>query len=185
MNMQLSVKKTNTFSKQTPPVPNVVGNMFGSKSKVIFKNGLRSVDISKHNFINFASNKEPNYIKFIQKEINKLKQGTIDILKEYKEKWVGMTPNVKIRLNDVFYETYYYNIGLPYLKRLSKKGKPKFQLYYKYDKSTDTAEIIFVDLYHLLIPAANKQIGETKASPEKTYQYYNQLEDKVDIKDFL
>ena len=34
MNMQLSVKKTNTFSKQTPPVPNVVGNMFGSKSKV-------------------------------------------------------------------------------------------------------------------------------------------------------
>ena len=86
MNMQLSVKKTNTFSKQTPPVPNVVGNMFGSKSKVIFKNGLRSVDISKHNFINFASNKEPNYIKFIQKEINKLKQGTIDILKEYKEK---------------------------------------------------------------------------------------------------
>lgn len=114
MNMQLSVKKINTFSKQTPPVPNVVGNMFGSKSKVIFKNGLRSVDISKHNFINFASNKEPNYIKFIQKEINKLKQGTIDILKEYKEKWVGMTPNVKNRLNDVFYETYYYNIGLPY-----------------------------------------------------------------------
>lgn len=96
-----------------------------------------------------------------------------------------MTPNVKNRLNDVFYETYYYNIGLPYLKRLSKKGKTKFQLYYKYDKSTDTAEIIFVDLYHLLIPAANKQIGETKASPEKTYQYYNQLEDKVDIKDFL
>lgn len=186
MSTLLSVKNNNIFSENSKIEPNIVKNMFGNNTKIVFKNGLKSVDIPQHNFINFANKSEINYAEFVKNEILRLKNGNEDILTEYKEKWIGMSSDIRERLKCVFYETYYYKSDkLPYLKRLTKKRKPKFQLYYKYDSLHDIAEIVFIDLYHLLLPAANKQKHEVKAQPEKVYLYYSQQNDKIDIQNFL
>lgn len=125
------------------------------------------------------------YIDFAKKEFNRIRNGNIDILEEYNDKYIGLNRKIQKRLSDVFYETYFYRINkLPYLKRITKKGNERFQLYY-HQIDNNNIEILFIDLYHLLIPAADKYVGEKEKNPKKVYEYYKYKQADKDIKDLI
>jgi len=147
-------------------------NIFGKKDfSITFKRGLKSVDLPSKNFINFLQRSDTNYISFIRKEIKKLYYGNVDILSEYKDKFITKDRETLSQMEAIFMETYGYNIRLPFLKRLSKIRNSRFQLFYKVIDE-DTIEIMFIDLYHLIIPAADVEHGEEEANPENTYNEF-------------
>lgn len=178
--MHIDIKDNNLFSENT-----LISNFLGNPQvEFKFKEGLRSVDLPSLYFINYVDDNE--LANFIKDEAIRFKKGDIDILTEYKEKPIGMKSKILKRLNEVFYETYYYKTErLPYMKRLSNNYKKSFQMYYSYSKNNNIVEVVFIDLYHLLIPAANKKRKETKANPEKYYKIHTQSNTKIDIKDLL
>ncbi len=180
--MNIHTNTSNVFNSITG---NNNGNIFGNKNlNIVFKKGIRSINLSNHNFINYFYEFEKDYINFAKKEFKRLKNGSIDILEEYNDKPIGMNKKIKARLTDIHYETYFYNFKLPFLKRITKIGNERFQLYY-YQIDSNNIEIIFIDLYHLLIPAADKGHKEKKANPKKTYEDYANKGADIDIKDLI
>lgn len=166
-------------------VTNNSSNIFGNKNlNINFKNGIHSIDLPKYDFINYFYEFEKDYINFAKKEFKRLKNGNVDILEEYNDKPIGMNKKLKTKFSEVHYETYFYNFKLPFLKRITKIGNERFQLYY-YRIDDDNIEIIFIDLYHLLIPAADKGHKEKKANPKKTYEDYINKGADIDIKDLI
>lgn len=112
--MHIDIKDNNLFSENTL-ISNFLGN---TQVEFKFKEGLRSVDLPSLYFINYVDDNE--LANFIKDEAIRFKKGDIDILTEYKEKPIGMKSKILKRLNEVFYETYYYKTErLPYMKRLS------------------------------------------------------------------
>ena len=180
--MNIHTNTSNSFNSITG---NNNGNIFGNKDlNITFKNGIRSIDLPDYNFINYFYEFEKDYINFAKKEFKRLKNGSVNILEEYNDKPIGMNKKLKTKLTDVHYETYFYNFKLPFLKRITKIGNERFQLYY-YRIDDDNIEIIFIDLYHLLIPAADKEHKEKKANPKKTYEDYINKGADIDIKDLI
>jgi hypothetical protein len=140
-------------------------NIYGDKDfKLIFKNGIKSVDIPNIFFNNYFQGKN-SYYKFFKSECNRIINGNIDF-ESYNLKGLNRTKRIEERINKIFLETYGYSYELPYLHRISKKDNERLQLLYTNKEN----EIIIVDLYHLLIPAIDYEHKETTKNPQLHYE---------------
>ena len=170
--MALKLSKSILTDKETFNSLTKNKSIFGDKNLTLkFNHNMKSINLSNYNFINFLLVEDKIYIKFLKKEINRIENNTFDILEEYNDKMIGMSPQLKTKIKDIYFQTYGKKINLPYLKRLTKKSNERFQLYY-YKVSDNNYLIIIVDLYHLLIPAADKSHNEKKKNPKQTYEKY-------------
>lgn len=118
--MHINIKNNNLFSQNS-----LISNFLGKPQvEFRFKEGLRSIDLPSLYFINYVDDKE--LASFIKEEAIRFKKVNIDILTEYKEKPIGIKSKILKRLNEVFYETYYYKTErLPFMKRLSPDANKK------------------------------------------------------------
>lgn len=156
----MKLSQNTHIDKRTPSYNILNGNIFGNEDLTIsFKNGIKSVNLENYKFTNFLKSTDKDYIRIIRKEFNRLKNNNINILEEYNDKPIGMTDKISEKLENVHYETYFYRIKLPFLKRITKIHNERLQLYY-YLKDDNSIEIIFIDFYHLLIPAADHEHNE-------------------------
>ena len=139
-------------------------NIFGSSNiSFTFQKGMKSIDREDLYFNNYFKSRN-NYFKFVKKEYYNFINGKINI-NDYTIK--GLGNNVKKRIEELYKETYgFIKLPLPYLHRISSNNNKAFQLLYV-DK---TNEIILIDLYHLLIPAADHEHNETIKNPKLHYE---------------
>lgn len=156
--LKRSVKKNIINNRKTK-------NLFAdSKTKFTFKNDMKSVDIPEILFTNFFQSKN-EYFKIVKKEYKGLINGREDVIDSYNMKYINRNPEIENKINKIMLNTYGYALKLPMMWRLSKKGNPKLQ----FIVVEKTAEIIFIDLYHLFIPAADREHGESIKNPQLTY----------------
>lgn len=139
-------------------------NIFGdSNLKLSFNKKMKSIDREDLYFNNYFKSND-SYFKFVKQEYHRFENGNIDF-DTYSLKTVGN--NVKKRIEELYKETYGYVIlPLPFIHRISKNDNKAFQLFY-FNK---TNEIVLIDLYHLIIPAADHEHNEQIKNPKKHYE---------------
>ena len=158
-------------------------NMFGEHIKISIRPKLHSVDIPEFYFNNYFKTKDEFY-KNISKTLKRLITNPESISDfEYKDLYFNGKCFEKFKR--IHQDTYGYvvesEISNKCLHRFSHIGNRALQIYLF--GTSKSSEIIFVDLYHLLIPAADKEHGEEEKDP---VLHYNEVKNnKVDLNDIV
>ena len=144
-------------------------NIFGTKQpKIEFHEKLSSTDLEQHFFTNFIDSRRDPMVKFLKNERRKMLTDKCNFDDEYEIKNIEYRKNEKEKIKDILEQTIGdSNIDYNLLIRLKSKENKGVQFFFL-DKEA-TCKVLIIDLYHLLLPAPNKEIGETKANPEKNY----------------
>lgn len=154
--------KKNIFKSRT----NIIDkNIFGDKKeKIKMEGALKSVKVPKHFFTNFLANHGDPMFKFVKRQYYAMNDSNYDIYENFELKSVDFGGNLKEqKLKDIYIETYGEKLNdVSQIYRLKNIENKAFQLYINKIDSNNY-EIILIDLYHLIIPAADTYLRKTKA----------------------
>ena len=149
-------------------------NMFGSASiNIDFASALKSVNNETYYFTNFFPNKKI-YFRFVKTNIKSILYGNIDLMDEesFEMKLVNLEKElfIKLRVQDILQQTHNKRFAIiPELYKF-KELKNKELQYYIEKKDASNFEVKFIDIYHLVIPAADKAKGETEEHSQEKYE---------------
>lgn len=144
-------------------------NIFGStKLKISFNKNIKSTNLAKHTFVNYINSKNKTLIKKIRTDERKFIEGLFDFDKDFKIKYLLDENNMQKKFDDILLSTIGTTTNVLSCVRLKTLGNVSLQ-YIVSDNFTGTYEIIAIDLYHLLVFAADKSRGEKKPKPKRAY----------------
>lgn len=146
-------------------------NIFDEKNpKVKFNQNICSIDLPQYFFINYIDDGRKPIVKKLKNEKRRFTNNLIDYEEEYEIKPVLQKKNEQKKIDAILQGTIGMStVDLNFLWRLKCYANPALQFFFL-DKKDGTYEVLMIDVYHLLIPAADKDHGEKKANPKKTYQ---------------
>jgi len=176
------MQKGNVFNKK---------NLF-SKAKVelSIEEALSSIDVTDEYFTNFISSKECETYLYIKKCYDRIKKGNYDFLekefipKEYKI----FNPDKNSRLRNFIFSTngiLFRDDELQQIIKYKNKEKRGIQFFVKYDSKSEKAIIYLIDLYHMVIPTENKQIGARITNKMYYQRIKRKVEQKVNLKEVI
>lgn len=167
---QYSIKNTKNHNTKNQ-------NLFGNKNVSIdFGKSLKSVNVDEpYMFTNYFENKNTRY-KFVRKNISDIINERISLVDRslFEMKFVNMEKHcfLSLKINEILHLTTGKKIHTnPILYKFKDKINKELQ-YYVEKKDVDNFEVKFIDIYHLVIPAPNRDIGETEEHSQETYEYH-------------
>lgn len=144
-------------------------NIFGStKLKISYNKNIKSTNLVKHKFVNYINSKNKALIKKLKTDERKFIDGLFDFDKDFKIKYLLDENNMQAKFDDILLNTLGTTTNVLSCVRLKTPGNVSLQ-YIVSDNFTGAYEIIVIDLYHLLVFAADKSRGEKKPKPKRTY----------------
>lgn len=143
-------------------------NIFGEKSpNVSFNSNIKSVNLPEFYFTNFLEKRAP-MVGCLKRERRKFLQKSINYDAEYEIKSIDTNKEQK-KIDKILKETINMSsIPVSRLLRLKSINNPDLQFFFK-DDNEGNYEVLFIDIYHLVLPARNKFYKEKKANPKKKY----------------
>ena len=158
-------------------------NYFGNRDvNVEFATSLKSVNTGNLScFTNFFPTRKCNNYKFVKKNIGDIVSNKITLVDDnlYEMRLVEFADNyfLEMKIRDIMECTFGNKVrNIPILYKFKELNNKELQ-YYVEKKDADNFEVKFIDIYHLVIPAPNKYIGETKENSAETYERHKN--DKV------
>ena len=145
-------------------------NMFGEKNpNVFFNSNLKSTNLPKFHFTNYLDGKKAPMTSYLKKEKRRIINKRVNYDNEYEIKPIK-TNNEQKKIDSILKSTLNMNsIPTSNIMRLKSVINPALQLFFL-DDNKGNYEVIFIDIYHLVLPAPDKSHKETKANPKKTYE---------------
>lgn len=145
-------------------------NIFGEKEPNIFFNSeIKSTNLPKFYFTNFIDGKKSPMVDFLKKERRKFLKQQVDFDNEYEIKSIDRKTEQK-KINEILKTTLNKSsINVSLLLRLKSIDNPRVQFFF-IDDNEGNYEVLFIDIYHLVLPAPDKSYHEKKANPKKTYK---------------
>lgn len=149
---------SNKFSKQNSILDK---RLFDDSKEIInYKLALKSVNLPEHYFCNFFKSKKCDMYKFVKRELSAMKYDNYNVYDRFKLKDVEYTYNLsEDKINDIVFATYGEYKNIKFIYRLKHNDNPAFQLYVN-KINLNEYEVLIIDLYHLVIPAADKAKGK-------------------------
>lgn len=145
-------------------------NIFGEKEpNVFFNSNIKSVNLPEFYFTNFIDCKKSPMVKFLKSQKYGFESKKIDIDNCYEIKNIKHKKEQK-KIDKILLETLNMN-SIPTslifrLKSIQNNGVQFFFL----DDLQGNYEVLFVDVYHMVLPAPNKERGERVAKPKENYE---------------
>ena len=149
---------------------NLDKNIFDdSKEKFNFDNAYKSVNIPKYYFTNYLDSKKSNFYKFIRRQSKLMLNANYSIFDNFELKDVNYGANLKKeKIEQIVFETRAIKRECNLIYRFKNNLNPAFQLYV--DKvDNNNYDVLIIDLYHLVIPAADKYYGKKVADLKADY----------------
>ncbi len=166
-------RKNNKFLKANNfNVSTIIGKKIfdDTKEKIEIDNALKSVRLPLYNFSNYLSGEKSPMFKFVKREYKMMNSVKYNILEHFELKNVNFGVNVsQKKMDKIIEETFGVKIPLKAVYRFKSIYNPAFQLYVNKNNSGDF-KVIVIDLYHLVIPAADKFKGKNKADLIADYE---------------
>lgn len=146
-------------------------NIFGEKNpNVFFSKDIKSVDLPKYYFTNFIDSSKDPLVSFLKSERRKILKKEMDFDKEYEIKDVINKTNEQKKIDAIIFNTLnLLNIPVSTIFRLKSVYNPNVQFFFL-DDYQGNYEILFIDVYHLVLPAPDKSHHEIFANPKKRYK---------------
>lgn len=174
MGTKLKFNSENTFEelfKKSLFEENVIKN----RIRVDFSDALSSVDIPEILFNNFFESRKAPMTKYFKSQYNRiLYNENYNLLNDYEIKPVKGNALYK-KLSQIVDKTsgnhYEYNEMFFRLKNINRKNQlynPGLQFYYIL--KNDTYKVIAIDLYHMVIPAHNRDYDDSPKDPVENYE---------------
>ena len=146
-------------------------NIFGEdEPNIFFNSNIKSTRIPAMSFTNYIDSKKSPIVSALKRERRKILKKQVDYDKEYEIKNIDYKTNEKKKIEKILKNT--LGISLPnysLLWRLKYLENPEIQFFFV-DNLNGSYEILFVDIYHLVLPASNKLNKKKKANPKKKYK---------------
>ena len=165
-------------------------NVIKNRIRVDFSDALNSVDMPEILFNNFLESRRAPMTKYFKSQYNRiLYNENYNLLNDYEIKPVKGNALYK-KLSKIVDKTsgqhYEYNEMFFRLKNINRKSQfynPGLQFYYIL--KDNTYKIIAIDLYHMIIPAHNRDYYDAPKNPIENYEthklgIYNLSEFKTD-----
>lgn len=145
-------------------------NIFGEKNPTVYFNeNICSTDIPQYFFINYIDSPKSQIVKKLKNEKRRFVSNDVIYEEEYEIKPVENRKNEQKRIDMVLQKTVGIStVDLNLLYRLKCYANQALQFFFL-DKLNGEYEVLIIDLYHLIVPAADKDHNERKANPKKTY----------------
>lgn len=145
-------------------------NIFGEKSpNVFFNSNIKSTNLPNFYFTNYLDNKRVPMVNCLKKEKRRILNKTLNYDNEYEIKTIN-TNREQLKIDTILKSTIgISNIPVSRILRLKSVYNPDLQFFFLDDKKGNY-EVIFIDIYHLVLPAPNKLYKEKKANPKKKYE---------------
>ena len=144
-------------------------NMFGEpEPNIFFHDDIKSTNIPEEYFTNYIDNKKSPMIDFLKRERRRFLKKQVDIDQEYDIKNIERTKEQK-KVDKILKNT--LNMGsIPILTlfRLKSINNPGVQFFFL-DDLKGNYKVLFIDIYHLVLPAPDKSHGEKFPNPKKKY----------------
>lgn len=145
-------------------------NIFGEKNpNVFFNSNIKSTNLPKFYFTNYLDSKKVPMVDCLKRERRKFLKKTVNYDKEYEIKPIKTT-HEQAKIDEILKTTLNIsNIPVSSIMRLKSIYNPELQLFFLDDKKGNY-EVIFIDIYHLVLPAPDKSHNEKKANPKEKYE---------------
>lgn len=149
-------------------------NMFGEKNPTVYFNpNISSTDIPKYFFTNYIDSKKSLIVKKIKQEKRRFTCNEINYEDEYEIKIVENRKNEQQKIDAILQNTIgIKTVDLNFLYRLKCYANKSLQFFFL-EHPDGKYEVIIIDLYHLILPAADRDHYEKKANPKKTYKEHH------------
>lgn len=167
----MSILQKNLLNKNLLNIKSVGSslNIFGcSQPTIKFNKNIKSIDAKQYYFINKLSSTKSVLAKRIKGDQRRFANHEIDIDKEFEIKYILDQKGEQKKMNYILNNTIGKTVPVLSCVRLKTIGNEGLQ-YYVSDDYNGGSEVVLIDLYHLFIPAADKQKGEKHPNSKQTY----------------
>lgn len=145
-------------------------NIFGEKEpNVFFNSNIKSTNLPEFYFTNFLDSKRIPMADFLKREKRRILKNTVNYDNEYEIKTIDRNHEQK-KIDKILKETLNKeSISVSSIMRLKSINNPNAQFFFIDDKKGNY-EVIFIDVYHLVLPAPDKERKEKKPNPKRKYE---------------
>lgn len=162
----MSILQKNLISKNGT----IKKNIFGEREpNIFFNDGIKSTNLPKYYFTNFIDNSKSPIINTLKRERRRFLKKEVDIDNEYEIKFIEKnTEQAKV---DEILKTTINRESIPVMTlcRLKSIFNPEVQFFFL-DDLKGNYEVLFIDIYHLVLPAPDKEYNEKYPNPKKHYE---------------
>ena len=159
--------KSNRFN-----VNSIIGKKLfdDTKEKIEIDKALISVHLPSYNFSNYFRSKKDIMFKFVKREYMMMNNDKYNILDHFELKNVDFGGNLsRDKMDQIIEKTFGSKIHIYSIYRFKNLLNPAFQLYVNKDNNNDF-KVVVIDLYHLMIPAADRFRGKKIADLISDYE---------------
>lgn len=136
-----------------------------------FNDGIKSTNLPKYYFTNFIDNRKSPIINFLKKERRRFLKKEVDIDNEYQIKFIEKN-NEQLKVDEILKTTINReSIPIMTLCRLKSVSNPEVQFFFL-DDLNGNYEVLFIDIYHLVLPAPDREHNEKYPNPKKHYEQH-------------
>lgn len=145
-------------------------NIFGEKNpNVFFNSSIKSTNMPTFYFTNFLDSRKVPMADCLKREKRRILNKTVNYDNEYEIKKID-TNHEQTKIDNILKNTLNISsIPTSSILRLKSVANPELQFFFLDDKKGNY-EVIFIDVYHLVLPAPDKSHKEKKANPKKKYE---------------
>lgn len=152
-------------------------NIVSKRFNLIFDDALKSVDMPEILFNNYFESRKSPMTSYFKKQYSRLRNNaSYNLLNDYEIKPVKGNANYK-KISKIVKKTsgkkYDYNEMFFRLKNINREtGFYNAGLQFYYILKNDSFIIIAIDLYHMIIPAHNRDYTDMPKDPVKNYEMH-------------
>ena len=141
-----------------------------TKEELEIDNALKSIHLPVYCFSNFLKSEKDVMFKFVRSEYKKMNNINYNIFEHFELKNVDFNrKNIsQEKVSKITEETFGSKMQINMIYRFKNLSNPAFQLYIS-KQNNDDFKVIIIDLYHLVIPAADKSKGRKTADLKADY----------------
>ena len=145
----------------------------GKATDIYFNPNIKSVDIPEEFFTNYIDSRKSLIVKTIKNERRRILTKEVDYNREYEVKDIINKSNEYKKIDKILKKTVgAVSINYNFLWRMKYISNPELQFFF-YEKLNGTFEILIIDIYHLIVTAADRDHGEIVANPKKKYKEHH------------
>lgn len=144
-------------------------NIFGEKEpNIFFDNKIKSVNTPEFLFTNYLDGKKAPMVNYLKNERRRFLKKEVDIDNEYELKTIDKKTEQK-KIDKIIEKT----LNLPHVDvsiiyRLKSVYNPELQFFFL-DDNNGNYHVIFIDIYHLVLPARDQSRREIFPNPKRKY----------------
>ena len=145
-------------------------NIFGEKEpNIFFNSNIKSINLPNFYFTNFIDSKRSPMVKFLKSQKYGFEAKTIDIDTYYEIKNIKYNTEQK-KIDKILLETLNMeSISTSLIFRLKSKRNTGVHFFFL-DDLHGNYEVLFIDLYHMVLPAPDSERGEDVPNPKENYE---------------